>query len=107
MYSLVVSPRDLEFCDPQFLDAVDGALMNAGFDRSSVFVTSGYRVDPGSEHETGRALDIRVRSSKTRYRLVKAFLDAGFTRIGVYDGHIHVGDNGTFPQMVLWTGVSQ
>lgn len=107
VYTLVLSPRDVEFCDPAFLEAVDRCLVDAGFGQRSLFVTSGYRVDRHSEHSSGMALDIRCARSSERFRLVKALLDGGFTRIGVYDRHVHVGCNPTFPQLVLWTGSSQ
>lgn len=58
------------------------------------------------EHLAGEAVDIRCHLSEYRYRIVQAVLAAGFLRVGVYDGHVHVGVSKERPQFVLWTGVS-
>lgn len=78
-------------------------------------ITSGYR-DPsqnteaggveGSAHTSGLAVDLRVENSNTRFRILSGLFFAGFNRIGVYNGHIHVDIDQTKPQNVVWTGVS-
>lgn len=48
---------------------------------------------PGSSHVRGKGADIAALTSGTRLRVVKALLDAGFTRVEVStDGHVHVDD---------------
>ncbi len=51
-----------------------------------------------------RAADIKCRSGSDRYEMVKAFMEAGFNRIGTYPGHVHVDDHPDKPQNVMWIG---
>lgn len=53
-------------------------------------------------HTTGCAVDIRCNSSANRYKIVEACLVAGFTRIGIGKNYIHVDDDSTKPQQVIW-----
>ncbi len=76
-------------------------------------ITSGFRtvahnasvggVD-GSEHTVGLGCDISAPDSTNRFKIVYGAIQAGFTRIGVYNNHIHlgVGKSPAFPQNVLW-----
>jgi len=57
-------------------------------------------------HARGLAVDIRAHDSVTRFKIVKALLDAGFARVGVYDKHIHADVDAGLPQGVLWWGRS-
>lgn len=81
----------------------------------AVFViTSGLRLPseneslPGavsnSSHLAGLGVDIRTTDSTSMFKIVKALLEAGFTRIGLYvkDRHIHVDCDSTKPQNVIW-----
>lgn len=55
-----------------------------------------------SAHTLGRAVDIRCNDSANRYKIVKAALEAGFTRIGIGKTYIHLDDSTTHPQGVIW-----
>jgi len=55
-----------------------------------------------SDHLMGEAADIRVVNSYERWKVIFAGYEAGFRRIGVAKGFIHLGDNWTNPQQVLW-----
>lgn len=71
-------------------------------------VTSGFRVDDFGCHGVGQAVDIRCGDSSKRYEIVKALLFAGFSRIGVYDKHVHADTcEDTMPRGVLWLGISR
>lgn len=59
-----------------------------------------------SSHLIGKAVDIRVTDSHTRFLILKGLLSAGFTRLGVYDRHIHADIDETKPVEDCWTGVS-
>jgi len=61
---------------------------------------------PNSAHARGLAVDLRAHDSVTRFKVVKALLDAGFTRVGVYDKHVHADVDDSLPQGVLWVGRS-
>jgi hypothetical protein len=72
-------------------------------------VTSGLRDgNPNSEHSTGEGVDVSDNSngddisSSFRYKVVRAAILLGFTRIGVYDRHVHLGISSTHPQEVMW-----
>lgn len=75
-------------------------------------ITSGLRSKTGnllaggamkSTHLEGLGCDISCTDSDKRYKLLKALLDAGFKRIGVYKSHIHADLGGKeYPQPVIW-----
>lgn len=75
-------------------------------------ITSGYRSQehnakvggvPGSSHTKGYAADIAVKSSRDRYIIIKALIDAGFNRIGVAESFIHVDNDPNKSGDVIWT----
>jgi uncharacterized protein YcbK (DUF882 family) len=55
-----------------------------------------------SAHLTGNAVDLACDDSVSRFAMVKALLDVGFTRIGIYSAHIHADNSKTLPQNVCW-----
>lgn len=62
---------------------------------------------PDSTHLYGRACDIEAESSRARFFIVKSLLLAGFTRIGIGDGFVHVDDGERLDEIekdpdVLW-----
>lgn len=59
-----------------------------------------------SSHLQGWAVDLRCSDSSSRYAIVKALLAVEFTRIGIYDKHVHVDCDPTKPSNVIWIGVS-
>jgi len=54
-------------------------------------------------HTLGRAVDIRCNASDTRYKIITAAIEAGFTRIGVAGTFVHVDDSPNHAQGVVWT----
>ena len=54
-------------------------------------------------HTLGRAVDIRCKSSKNKYKILIALLDAGFNRIGISASFIHADDSPNHEQQVIWT----
>ena len=54
-------------------------------------------------HTLGRAVDIRCHADDTRWKIITAAIEAGFTRIGVADSFVHVDDSPTHAQGVVWT----
>lgn len=55
-----------------------------------------------SAHLTGNAVDLLCPDSSTRFAMLKGLIGAGFTRIGIYEKHIHVDDSSTLPPNVCW-----
>jgi len=75
-------------------------------------ITSGYRTrrhnqDVGgvedSAHRNGYAVDIHVPDSRTRWKILDALIKVGFNRIGIADTFIHVDNDPTKPENVIWT----
>lgn len=56
-----------------------------------------------SAHTRGKAADIRCNASVTRWKIVRAAIDAGVRRIGIGDGFVHLDTDDTLPQCVMWT----
>ncbi len=75
-------------------------------------ITSGYRSPahnakvggvPSSSHTIGRAVDIYAPTSRQKYIIINALLQAGFNRIGVAKNFIHVDDDPSKDEDVIWT----
>ena len=101
--------------DRHFLQKLDNARNIAGI---SFKINSGYRTQEHhnaiykklgkeptkSAHLIGKAADIHCTDSKSRFIIISALLDAGFTRIGIADTFIHcdTAEKGK-AQQVIWT----
>jgi zinc D-Ala-D-Ala carboxypeptidase len=75
-------------------------------------ITSGYRtklqnIKAGgvseSAHMKGMAADIAVADGRQRFLIIRAAIQAGFTRIGASDGFVHLDNDPDLPEQVLWT----
>lgn len=75
-------------------------------------ITSGYRSPahnekvggvPSSSHILGHACDIYAPTSRQKYIIINALLQAGFNRIGVAKNFIHVDDDPSKNEDVIWT----
>jgi len=55
---------------------------------------------PGSAHEDGRAADIKCIGTRDRARMVKALMDAGFTRIELKERDVHADMKVGAPDML-------
>jgi zinc D-Ala-D-Ala carboxypeptidase len=58
---------------------------------------------PNSSHLRGLAVDIRVNDSRTRYIVLNALISVGFNRIGIASSFIHVDDDKSKSDKVVWT----
>jgi len=55
-------------------------------------------------HVIGRAVDIKAKDSRTRFKILRGLIKAGFTRIGIHEHFIHVDNmevEGSSPE-VCW-----
>jgi len=102
-------PGSGQYMDDDFLEMLDRARDFAGI---PFIINSGYRTkaanrDAGglknSAHLDGFAADIRCNASRERMYIVGALLEAGFNRIGIGNGFIHVDNDPTKPEDVIWT----
>lgn len=55
-----------------------------------------------SAHTRGKAVDIRCNASTTRWKIVRAAIDAGIRRIGIGSTFVHLDNDDTLPQCVMW-----
>ena len=101
-------PGSGQYMDDEFLEMLDNARHLAGI---PFIINSGYRTkaanrDAGglknSAHLDGFAADIRCNASRERMYIVGALLEAGFNRIGIGNGFIHVDNDPTKPEDCIW-----
>ena len=102
-------PGSGQYMDDDFLEMLDKARQFAGI---PFVINSGYRTKAhnakvgglkNSAHLDGFAADIRCHGSRERMYIVGALLEAGFNRIGIGNGFIHVDNDPTKPEDVIWT----
>lgn len=55
-----------------------------------------------SAHTKGKAVDIRCNKSANYYKIIKVALELGINRIGLGNGFIHLDNDKTLPQNVIW-----
>ena len=101
--------KEVEYkMDADFLAKLDKA---REFAKVPFVINSAYRSpehpeyikNPTSSHIKGLAVDIKATDSKTRFKIVKALVTVGFTRIGIADTFIHVDLDFDKTQNVIWT----
>lgn len=95
--------------DSTFLGKIDDARGIAG---TKFIITSGYRTHKHNEqvggvdssaHTKGHACDIACRDSRSRWLIINSLMLVGFNRIGIANTFIHVDDDPTKPENVIWT----
>jgi len=63
----------------------------------------GYKASKNSSHLKGLAADIHCTDSRSRFIIITALIDAGFSRIGIAKSFIHVDCDIDKPLNVIWT----
>jgi len=98
-----------QLMDKDFLDLLDEARAIADIPFT---INSGYRTElhnekvggkPDSSHLKGLAADISCNDSRSRFIIIDALLEVGFTRIGIAATFIHVDLDDEKDRNVLWT----
>lgn len=94
--------------DPAFLGLLDQVRERAGIPLvlSCAFRSREYDLSKGrsgnSAHTRGKAVDIVANQSATRYRIVRAAMQLGINRIGIGKNFVHLDDDRSLPQGVIW-----
>ena len=94
--------------DPDFLILLDKIREDAGI---PLILNCAYRSvehdkkkgrSGKSAHTKGKAVDIRCSTSATTYKIVNAALHNNIKRIGIGNGFVHIDNDDTLPQEVIW-----
>lgn len=98
----------LQDMEQGFMDMLDKAREYAGV---PFVLNSAYR-SPAWEKSKGRSgdgahphrvgVDVRALDSVTRFKIVAGALKAGFRRIGIGKSYVHLDNDPTKPQGVMW-----
>ena len=98
----------LQEMEQHTMDKLDAARSLAGIPfvlnsayRSRAWETSHGHTGTGA-HTHGCAVDIRCNTSANRMKIISACLAVGFRRIGIGKTYIHVDDDETQTQNVIW-----
>ena len=98
-----------ELMDLEFLSMLDAARKIYG---KPMRINSGYRTESHnkkiggvskSSHLKGLAADISCKSSSDRFEMLQAFIKVGFKRIGVAGSFIHVDNDSSKSNGLIWT----
>ena len=99
---------DISQMDAGFLQVLDEVREGAGIPLvlNCAYRSRAYDISKGrsgnSAHTRGKAVDIRANSSATRYKIVAAALGAGIRRIGIGKNFVHIDNDDTLSQGVIW-----
>ncbi len=111
------SQRDFDNCTPpcsiEDMNEDTLAMLDKARDMAGVpfVINSAYRTvehelskgrDGTSSHTTGRAVDIRALNGRQRWLVISALIEAGFTRLGIGKGFIHVDNDSEKDPKVVW-----
>lgn len=98
-----------QLMDKKFLSMLDEIRELVG---EPIIITSGFRTPAhneaingveGSSHTKGLAVDIAVRNSRMRFKLLNAIQQVGINRIGIADDFIHIDIDKDKDPNVIWT----
>lgn len=94
--------------DGRLLEMLDAArtIADIPFVLNSAYRSKEYEIQAGrdgtSSHCKGLAVDIRAKTSRSRFLIIDALLKAGFTRIGVAKNYIHADIDPDKDEEVIW-----
>ena len=96
--------------EQDFLDVMDDIRRKAGIPLviNCAYRSQAYDKKKGrsgnSAHTYGLAVDFRANTSATRYKIVKAALECGVTRIGIGKTFVHIdmGERVGLPANCMW-----
>lgn len=94
--------------DPDFLALMDRIRESAGIPLvlNSAYRSKDYELKHGrsgsSAHTRGLAVDVRCNTSANRFKIVRAAIGWGVRRIGIGRNFVHIDNDATLPQGVIW-----
>lgn len=94
--------------DPAFLALLDKVREAAGIPLvlNCAYRSVAYEKKKGrsgnSAHTRGLAVDIRCNTSANRYKIIRAALECGVNRLGVGKTFVHLDNDKTLVQGVIW-----
>jgi len=103
------SPGSGVHMDPAFLSMLDSTREEAGipFNINSGYRTLSHNIKVGGSHNSahlrGKAADISAPSSTDKFLIIRASLHNGFRRIGIGSDFIHLDNDISLPQNIIWT----
>ena len=103
-----VPPCSLQDMDQMLMHRLDNARQMAGipFVLNSAFRSVAYERSKGragtSSHTKGLAVDIRCNTDRNRWKILRALIDNGFTRIGIGKTYIHADIDKDKTPEVIW-----
>ena len=98
----------IEDMDKDFLELLDKLREQAGI---PLILNCAYRSKEwdlkkgrsgNSSHTKGKAVDIKCTNSANCYKIIKAALEVGINRIGIGNGFVHLDNDESLPQEVIW-----
>ena len=100
-------------CERQEVDPESRKRLNIARGNSDVpyILNSAYRCpnhnlfigsEPTSSHPKGHAFDIKTKTNRDRFKIIKGLLDAGFHRLGIGKTYIHADDDKDKDPEVVW-----
>lgn len=101
-------PCSINDMDADFLAILDNVREEAGIPLviNCAYRSKAHDLSKGrsgnSAHTKGLAVDIRANTSATRYKIVAAALALGITRIGIGRTFVHIDNDATLPQGVMF-----
>ena len=106
-------PGSGEMMDPDFLSMLDESrdvagipfVITSGFRtvaHNKKLIKDGYPASRNSSHLLGLAADIYCTDSRSRFIILDALQEVGFTRIGIAPNYLHVDLDTNKPQHRIW-----
>lgn len=98
----------LQDMDQDFISMLDALRAQAGIPLvlNCAYRSKAWDIKKGrsgnSAHTRGKAADIRCNANGTRWKIVKAAIELGFTRIGIGKNYVHVDTDKSLTQQVIW-----
>ena len=108
VYTVEAIKKSFPDMDIEFMELLDRVRELAGI---PFYITCGYRSvqwdkskgrSGNSAHCRGKAVDIHYKSSGDAYKIISSAIQLGIKRIGIGSNFIHLDNDNSLPQGVIW-----